>query len=146
MRCQTAHPWYGVRREHDGVCIAIQELRCSNLIFSFDPVKWLYLQYMSLFKFMRSDWVLCNWIHLHSVLRMPSQLIVDNNMTSVSGLKCTLYHQKRQQHCVLLKGLNGNNPVGISAHLTVTVSFHFTELQTLCIAYKDWSCGSLVPF
>ena len=34
------------------------QLVCSNLIFSFDLVKRLYLEYMSLFKFMRSDGVL----------------------------------------------------------------------------------------
>lgn len=34
------------------------QLMCSNLIFSFDLVKRLYSEYMSLFKFMRSDGVL----------------------------------------------------------------------------------------
>lgn len=47
------------KTEQDGVCVAVQRaLMCSNLIFSFDLVKLLYLEYMSLFKFMRSDGVL----------------------------------------------------------------------------------------
>lgn len=45
------------KKEQDGVAVQ-RELMCSNLIFSFDLVKRLYLEYMSLFKFMRSDGVL----------------------------------------------------------------------------------------
>lgn len=59
------------------VCIASHELMCSNLIFSSDVVKQLYLEYMSLFKFMRSDgahsviWIICTL----SWERPPSSLV-----------------------------------------------------------------------
>lgn len=82
---------------------------CRNLIFSFDLVKRRYLEYMRLFKFMRSDGVLS--VIGITFLKMPSRLICDNNMISVSvrARMASVLHTTRTSEAMtslLLYGFN----------------------------------------
>lgn len=105
---------------------------CSNLIFSFDLVKRLYLEYMSLFKFMRSDGVLSVIGIIYTrLLRMPLRLDGDNNMIGVSvGVKTdTVPHTMQITPNVLLCSSIG------SIYLVVNLKMLFT-------AYGIFACKS----